>query len=250
MPTTVLFRAEGLLQSYGVDARFKERTSQLETSKAAAASWGCMALHIDRDDNVGLRKVAAGIMGVRVDRKGRLVKDFQTAHNVLRVQADIVRVIQTGGTKGDIKPTETMHKYYLSDASFLVGLEYPDDTIPKQIYAGLKNPSYVIHLGRKCCLPSKPLWSAGPPVNLPVFEALQQAELPDSYWSFYEKELGEKRVLYVLEDKTMTSGDVRFDQPLSFSLKNRKFTERHVETREVMVTRETVEKDVWIPIPA
>ena len=112
-------------------------------------------------------------MAVRVDREGRLMRDYHTAQNVRRADA----------TKGT-QDTVLSERFYLADADFLVGLE-GDRAFLERLDAALRRPVWPLFLGRKAFVPSLPVSegvidgelhrSAG---ILPVAEAASRRESP------------------------------------------------------------------------
>lgn len=145
MPT-LLMRLAGPMQSWGTTSRFDERDTQLEPSKSGVVGLLCAALGRDRAEPVD--DVARLRMGVRVDREGLLMRDYQTATGVL--------VAATA--KPDLGRTVVSPRFYLSDAAFLVGLEGEDEALLRQLHAALQAPRWPLALGRKAFAPSEPLW--------------------------------------------------------------------------------------------
>jgi len=145
MPT-MLLRLAGPMQAWGTTSRFDERDSQLEPSKSGVLGLICAALGRDRAEPV--HDLAALRMGVRVDREGLLMRDFQTATGVL--------IAGTG--KPDHFRTVVSPRYYLADAAFLVGLEGNDEALLDQISQALRRPRWPLALGRKSLSPSVPVW--------------------------------------------------------------------------------------------
>ena len=105
MPT-LLLRLQGPLQSWGTTSRFDERDTQLEPSKSGVLGLVCAALGRDRCEPVD--DLAALIMGVRVDREGVVLRDYQTATGILNAAGKV-----------DMNRTVVSPRYYLSDAAFL-----------------------------------------------------------------------------------------------------------------------------------
>jgi CRISPR system Cascade subunit CasD len=145
MPT-LLLRLAGPMQAWGTTSRFDERDTQLEPSKSGVLGLLCAALGRDRAEPVD--DLAALKMGVRVDREGLLMRDYQTATGVL--------IAATG--KADLGRTVVSPRFYLADAAFLVGLEGDDATLLGQISAALRAPHWPLALGRKAMVPSLPIW--------------------------------------------------------------------------------------------
>jgi len=142
---TLLLRLQGPMQSWGTTSRFDERDTQLEPSKSGVLGLVCEALGRDRaepvDDLASLR------MGVRVEREGIPMRDYQTATGV---------VIASSG-KPDLGRTVVSPRYYLSDAVFLVGLE-GELAVLSRIHEALARPVWQLALGRKSFVPSLPVY--------------------------------------------------------------------------------------------
>src|SRR5215203_1332100 len=80
--SVLLIRLTGPMQSWGVQSRFGVRDTGLEPSKSGVVGLLCAALGRPRGEPVA--DLAALERGVRVDREGRLMRDYHTAQNVLR----------------------------------------------------------------------------------------------------------------------------------------------------------------------
>jgi CRISPR system Cascade subunit CasD len=145
MPT-LLLRLAGPMQAWGTTSRFDERDTQLEPSKSGVLGLVCAALGRDRAEPVA--DLAALHMGVRADREGLLMRDYQTATGVL---------IAASG-KPDLGRTVVSPRYYLSDAAFLVGLCGDDAALLAQIQQALQRPHWPLALGRKSFVPGWPVW--------------------------------------------------------------------------------------------
>lgn len=144
MPT-LLLRLAGPMQSWGTTSRFDERDSQLEPSKSGVLGLVCAALGRDRRDAVN--DLARLRMGVRVDREGLLMRDYQTATGVI-----------TAAGKVELGRTVISPRYYLADAAFLIGLEGDDRALLEQVHAALRAPVWPLALGRKSFPPGEPVW--------------------------------------------------------------------------------------------
>lgn len=211
MPT-LLIRLSGPLQSWGTTSRFDERDSQLEPSKSGVLGLVCAALGRDRAEPVA--DLAALRMGVRVDREGLLLRDYQTATGVMNAAG-----------KADLGRTVISPRYYLADAVFLVGLEGADRTLLQTIQRALQAPHWLLALGRKGCPPSEPVWLPDGLQDAPLRDALQAypllTDVPPSH-----------PLRLVLESDS--HGAVRLDQPLApFAL--RRFGPRYIATEVIHV---------------
>lgn len=216
---TLLLRLQGPLQSWGTSSRFDERDTQLEPSKSGVLGLVCAALGRDRsepvEDLAGLR------MGVRVDREGVPMRDYQTATGVL---------IATG--KPDLKRTVVSPRFYLADAAFLVGLQGDDEKLLEKVHGALRAPVWPLSLGRKSFVPGCPVWLPDGLSALPLVQALQsyprlaQAQRVDK----------QKPLRCVLEDPA--EGAVRLDQPVA-PFAERRFGPRLVKTEVVYAPDQT-----------
>ncbi len=146
---TLLLRLQGPMQAWGVQSRFGVRDTAREPSKSGVIGLLCAALGRKRSEPVD--DLAKLRMGVRVDRAGTVLMDFHTAKDVLRANSE-------AGKKPQIKDTELSRRYYLADAAFLVGLESDDIPLLEALHTALRNPRWMLFLGRKAFVPSPPVY--------------------------------------------------------------------------------------------
>jgi len=207
---TLLMRLQGPLQSWGTTSRFDERDTQLEPSKSGVLGLVCAALGRDRSEPVD--DLAALRMGVRCDREGVPMRDYQTATGVM---------IATG--KADLRRTVVSPRYYLADAAFLVGLEGKDEKLLVRIRDALRSPVWPLALGRKSFVPGMPVWLVDGLSPLPLEQALASyPRLVSPQWPDREQPL---RCL--LEDEQ--DGAIRLDQPVA-PFAERRFGPRFVKS--------------------
>lgn len=195
--STLLLRLAGPMQSWGTTSRFDERDTQLEPSKSGVLGLVCAALGRDRAESVD--DLAALRMGVRVDREGVLMRDYQTATGVL--------VAAT--CKPDLGRTVVSPRFYLADAAFLVGLEGDDTALLHAIHQALQRPFWPLALGRKSFPP-------GAPVYLPegvMANGLNQVLTTYPRIAAPQIEHRERALRLMLEHAS--EGSVRFDQPVA-----------------------------------
>ena len=193
---TLLIRLAGPMQSWGTTSRFDERDTQLEPSKSGVLVLVCAALGRDRTEPVD--DLARLRMGVRVDREGVLMRDYQTATGVM---------IATG--KADLGRTVVSPRYYLADAAFLVGLEGDDRNLLESIQEALKQPVWPLALGRKSFPPSLPVWL---PDGLRE-DALEATLRKAPPIASPQREHWGRPLRLMLEDPS--EGAVRLDQPVA-----------------------------------
>jgi CRISPR system Cascade subunit CasD len=209
--SVLLLRLAGPMQSWGTRSRFSNRDTGLEPSRSGVVGLLCAALGRERDKPLDDFRPLK--MAVRVDREGRLMRDYHTAQNVRR--ADTTKT-----------PQETVlsERFYLADADFLVGLE-GNGAFLNELAAALAAPVWQLCLGRKAFVPV-----------VPVCEGVQDGNLLDVLkarpWqkrTRYDEPDG-KTLRYVVEVDSLT-GEPRQDVPVSFVSRDRKFAVRHVDTR-------------------
>ncbi|NHN77465.1 type I-E CRISPR-associated protein Cas5/CasD [Azotobacter chroococcum] len=207
---TLLMRLQGPLQSWGTTSRFDERDTQLEPSKSGVLGLVCAALGRDRSEPVV--DLAALRMGVRIDREGVPMRDYQTATGVL---------IASG--KADLRRTVVSPRFYLADAAFLVGLEGEDERLLARIHDALRTPVWPLALGRKSFVPGLPVWLADGLSPLPLEQALAgYPRLASAQWA----DRGQPRRC-LLEDER--EGAIRLDQPVA-PFAERRFGPRFVKS--------------------
>lgn len=168
----LLLRLEGPLQSWGGRSRWDVRDTQPEPTKSGVVGLLGCALGYERNDRRLEEELDAGLrFGVRVEQPGRVLRDYQTvtdflptaegtfkhsgvktAASLAKLRADAVATLAT-----IISP-----RFYLEDAAFLVGLEERAGYagLLERCAAALAAPVWPIFLGRKTCVPSRPVLEA------------------------------------------------------------------------------------------
>lgn len=212
--TTLLLCLAGPLQSWGADSRFSVRETLREPTKSGVVGLLCAALGRGRAEP--LDDLAALRMGVRVDREGRLMRDYHIAGNggYLKASGAVER--------SAVIPSS---RYFLADAAFLVGLE-GDRGVLARLHAALQRPHWSLFLGRKAFVPGVPPW-------LP--DGLQEAELLPTLSAYpwlggnerQHQKLAAVRVALEAED----GETILPDQPVSFAA--REFAPRRVKALSI-----------------
>ena len=210
MPT-LLLRCVAPLQAWDTQSNFGVRTTGREPSKSGIIGLLCAALGRPRTEPVA--DLAALKMGVRVDQEGRILRDWHTAGKggYLKASGSVER-----------KNLITSTRYYLSDATFLVGLESDDATLLKQLHAALNNPHWMLFLGRKSCPPSMPVYLPDGWQDKPLRTALETYQWLGHIQKRYDTVPERVRIVLEADDGTQ----VRHDLPLSFEKGKRKFIAR------------------------
>lgn len=138
---TLLLRLAAPLQAWGSNSKFNIRTTEREPTKSGIVGMLAAALGIQRnDDSKKLEPLNALRFGVRVEKEGKLLRDFHMVHEM------------TG--KKDSHVTE---RFYLSDAVFMVALESENKEFLEQLAYALEHPVYPLFLGRRSCPPTLPV---------------------------------------------------------------------------------------------
>lgn len=203
--TTLLLRLAGPLQSWGCDSKFETRRTLNFPTKSGVIGLIAAALGYSRNDS--LEQLSTLRFGVRVDHEGKLIRDYHIAK----------------GKKE--KDTYITNRYYLADATFLVGIEGDKELISEIEYA-LQHPAFPLFLGRRSCVPT-----------MPIVLGRREEELLDSLknepWlvSDYVKNKCKKtdNKLRIITDSNNgdPSSSLR-DVPISFSSVHRKYAWREV----------------------
>lgn len=203
---TLLLRLAAPLQAWGTDSKYDIRATGREPSKSGVIGLLAAALGVRRDEPEKLLPLCALRFGIRADREGQLLCDLQNA------------IIHKNANKKD-DVTYMTHRYYLSDAVFLVGLESDDDALLSSLDEALRHPVFPLFLGRRSCPPTLPLTLGVRPLSLA--DALKN-----------EPRLceGGQNSLRVMTDAEPSAGSraVRRDVPVSFDSRNRRFRDRAV----------------------
>ena len=153
MPNTLLLCLEGPLQAWGERGRWGVRDSAPEPTKSGVIGLHGCAMGISDDEP--LRHLSDNLrMGVRVDQIGTRLTDYHTTGGghgrPMMLTAD-----------GKFKETpELSWRDYLCDASFRVALQSDDETLIDQLAQAVQNPVWPFYLGRKACIPSKPVFES------------------------------------------------------------------------------------------
>lgn len=164
----LLLRLEGALQSWGREAYWNGRSTDLLPRKSAVMGLIACAMGIPREDPRLAELNQEVIMGIRVDAPGVRMTDFQTVTGHPLMTAE-----------GRPRPSNTFlsRREYLQDASFLIALEGEDSTL-QQIAEALQDPVWPVYLGRKSCVPTRPVFEALTDEYSDVHDALMRHDLP------------------------------------------------------------------------
>lgn len=209
--SVLLLRLAGPMQSWGTEDRFPVRGTGREPSKSGVVGLLCAALGRPRGESVA--DLAALQMAVRVEREGRLSRDFHTALNVIKPDGS--------GTTSVIS-----NRYYLADADFLIALE-GDRSLLVQLDQAVREPVWPLFLGRKAFVPGVPVsWPAD---RLPIREGTLMKVLEAEPWRPRRMPKEQDRKLRYVLQVEYGHGEPRQDEPEPLSFTTRRFAVRHVE---------------------
>ncbi len=217
----------GAMQSWGTQSRFGLRETGLEPSKSGVVGLLCAALGKPRDEREGdgfptLAALAALRLGVRVDRPGVMLKDYQTIGGGMDAKANAI----------------LSRRFYLADASFLVGLEarrpeeefllgllHGKEKLAGTVHGDLRRPHWQLCLGRKAFVPGESVWLPDDEWSkLSLDEALRGYE----WLSDEHNALPESLRVVIDAQSDDAEAETRMDVPVSFAA--RQFGVRYVKT--------------------
>ena len=223
--TILVLRLEGPLQSWGENAKWDFRdSSTMPTKSGIVGLLGC-AMGQERGSQVLLELAKSITVAVRADRPGVKTVDFHSVTGFPLRNAE--RKQRTDG-KGKPSDTFTTQREYLEDACFTVFI----DTSPEwqqRIISALENPRWCMYLGRKSCVPSRPIQA----------KAEEYADLLQAIKEYPAAERAGKTMTYECELPVGTAASI--ERPDDLIGVNRKFQKRWV-WRDAVPRKE--EKDV------
>ncbi len=135
--SVLLLRLAGPMQSWGSGSRFIRRTTETAPTKSGIV--GLLAAAYGRRRTDPIEDLVTIRIGVRIDQPGSMMRDFQTMQH------------PTKDETGSIS-----HRYFLSDAVFLVALEADQELLDGMADA-LRRPVFPLSLGRRSFPPAAPL---------------------------------------------------------------------------------------------
>lgn len=135
----------GPMMSFSVATHERERQTELLPTRAAVLGLLACCLGHPREE---LGPLVTLRLGLRLDAPGVHLSDFHV----------VMAPMRAAGTPGPRSfPTR---REYLAGAAFAVGLE-GERALLETVRAAAARPAFVPYLGRKSCLPGRPLLFAG-----------------------------------------------------------------------------------------
>ncbi len=149
---TLFLRLEGPLQAWGdQQSKFVVRRTAEAPTKSGVIGMLCAALGVSRPEagDEWLPKLGAMRMSVRIDSPGVRWWDYHTVGAGMKMR--------TAQGEGKTKPGAMLtRREYLCDASFLVAMQ-GEPCLIAELEAAMNAPRWTLYLGRKSCVPSRPL---------------------------------------------------------------------------------------------
>lgn len=205
----------GPLQAWGASARFARRTTEHAPTKSGVVGLLAAALGRRRTDDIG--DLAALRFGVRVDQRGTIVRDYQTAHHF---------------ENGRSMPVS--ERFYLADAVFVAVVE-GDAELISRLHDAVRNPVFLPYLGRRSCPPSRPV-ELGVHHDQTLDERLAAEPWQAAAW--HQRRSRDREVtLEAIVEATGESGRVETlrDQPLTFDPRHRRYALRGLRRQPVQI---------------
>ncbi len=159
-PNTLFLRLEGPLQAWGERSRWSIRDTAPEPTKSGLIGLIACAFGYTSDEQI--RPLSQKTrLGIRVDAPGTQIVDYHTIGGGY----DYPTLLTARGKpkKSSGRPhTEISERSYLCGASFLAALQIrheSDAPLIEQMAHALQNPVWPVYLGRKACVPSRPVFA-------------------------------------------------------------------------------------------
>lgn len=217
--STLLLRLHGPLQSWGDSSRFTTRATRREPTKSGIL--GLLAAAEGRRRTDSIEDLLTLRFGVRTDQEGTVVRDFQTAMDWDHPARD-----------GSVHSMPLSHRYYLSDATFLAGVE-GEDSLLQGLDEALRHPQFPLYLGRRSC-PTEGQVTLGVR-QTDLLDALRSQAWLASPW-YRRRAAAEVRLPIAFDAAPGEVGDSVRDVPLSFDPTRREYGWRNVAWTHVDMT--------------
>lgn len=225
MSKYVLLWLEGPLQAWGHDSRFSVRSTLEFPTKSGILGMMLAAMGLDGPQEELLAMLSSCAHKVYSFDKGNChpttMVDFQMVGSGYDDKDNWEKMLipkKRDGTAANGGGTKMTYRHYLQDAVFAVIAEIPDEISSAVEYA-FESPVWPLCLGRRCCIPSKPIFCGG-------FDNLAAAEIKVNEIADVYKY---KKTFCVVEGNDPEAGDVVIvqDVPIRFGA-SKKYKSRYV----------------------
>ena len=199
------------MQSWGTQSLHRDRSTERFPTKSGVV--GLVANAMGRDfsdqiDDLASLVMAAGEVVFQNNEEARIAYDYQTAGGGYDWWKHLIEDKDMQSAQTSIqKDVVIRRKAYLEDADFLVALSGPRDVLDL-VAESLKNPQRPLFLGRRCFLPSIPVFDSMHEGDKDVLETMRSWEhVGDSRF----------RVSRVLMEVPYSESErSQYDQPINF----------------------------------
>ncbi len=219
--SVLLVRLAGPMQSWGEYSRYNSRDTAKQPTKSGIL--GLLAAAQGRRRTDAIEDLVRLRFGVRTDQPGRVLKDFQTAHEL---DSD--------------KSMPLTDRFYLSDAVFVAGVE-GEPGIISDLENALRSPRFALYLGRRAFVPTKDLTIGT--MDVPLQQALtdHQWEASDWFRNRFRSKPYFANITVDAEGWTPLEGDAEeriqeeriCDVPISWDIEHREYGWRKVRRYQV-----------------
>jgi CRISPR system Cascade subunit CasD len=146
----LVLRLAGPLQSWGEHSVFAQRDTLRFPTRSGLIGLLASAEGLKRGEDLSGYQVLR--FTIRIDRPGVRMMDFHT------IGGGLPRGVPRPDGSQRSRETATMvtRRQYLSDASFTVAVEGPEDRLA-EVATALRRPHWQPYLGRRSCPPDQPL---------------------------------------------------------------------------------------------
>jgi len=144
---------EAPMQSWGLQGKFDRRDTMSLPTKSGVLGLLGAALGVERNDVARIKELTLLKMSVLCLKSGELMTDYHTIGGGYEKGSKCKVLKADGNPRNDAVIT---HRDYLFGSSFAVVLSGDASLIDESAKA-LDNPKWPIFLGRRCCIPTRPV---------------------------------------------------------------------------------------------
>ena len=222
----LLLRLEAPLQSWGDRARWRYRNTGNEPTKSGIVGLLSCALGYKRGDSRIIDLDKSLKMGVRIEQEGEILEDFCTVK--------VENFTRANGKSKD--KTELIYKDYLQNACFLVVLS-GETSILKKLKNALLRPYWSLYLGRKACVPSRPIFDSIINKYSSIEEALEKISWATEFNFLYPEDFVAPESLRCIVDDPngeLTRNDIIKNSPTRI-YGSRRVKEYWIKTPKILI---------------
>lgn len=220
--SVLLLRLSGPLQSWGSSSRFNRRTTEKEPTKSGVIGLLASAQGRSRTDSIAdLLELS---FAVRADQPGSVVSDLQTEHSTPYQQRQGINL-----------KMPLSHRYYISDAKFVVALGSKNTQFLEALASALHNPKWPLYLGRRSCPPDYPVLLRMRDDIDSVRTALEEEPWQAAAWYKTGHRGADEFLSAAADAEDSESGSFQMDAPLTFHPEHRQYGTRAVHRWSIKI---------------